>query len=170
MACDSLLRDLVGQRSASDVDPADAILFTNVRGQQLTRFGCDISYASTLSRQAVQRRRFVTNISIRIQARNRGCASQVRSRLRHDQPVARSRQSQYDDALRSRGYRSQTSGAVPGISGRAATSPRWAADDEWSRAHPLASEALKLCGAHSPSSPCRIDAEVHPLHISERST
>jgi site-specific recombinase XerD len=35
----TLLRHLVGQRSASDVDPADAILFTNARGQQLTRFG-----------------------------------------------------------------------------------------------------------------------------------
>jgi integrase/recombinase XerD len=34
-----LLRDLVGQRSASDADPADALLFTNARGQQLTRFG-----------------------------------------------------------------------------------------------------------------------------------
>jgi integrase/recombinase XerD len=34
-----LLRDLIGQRSASEADPSEAFLFTNARGQQLTRFG-----------------------------------------------------------------------------------------------------------------------------------
>lgn len=34
-----LLRELMGQRPASTADPPDAFLFTNARGQQLTRFG-----------------------------------------------------------------------------------------------------------------------------------
>jgi integrase/recombinase XerD len=34
-----LLHDLIGQQRSSDSDPADALLFTNARGQPLTRFG-----------------------------------------------------------------------------------------------------------------------------------
>jgi site-specific recombinase XerD len=34
-----LLRDMIDRRQPTDTDPADALLFTNARGQQLTRFG-----------------------------------------------------------------------------------------------------------------------------------
>ena len=50
-----LLRDLVGAHAAFDADPSDALLFTNVRGQQLTRFGVRYllrKYVAAASREA----------------------------------------------------------------------------------------------------------------------
>jgi len=50
-----LLRDLVGSSPTSNADPSDALLFTNARGQQLTRFGVRYllrKYVATASRAA----------------------------------------------------------------------------------------------------------------------
>lgn len=112
-----LLRELIRGQPASVQDLVDRPVFTNRHGSVMTRFG--VRYllrkhlaASSKSAATLTNKRIHPHLT---SAHDGDSPAQGRCRFRHDKPLARPCQLEYDDAIRASRYRSQAPSPRTGV-------------------------------------------------------